>query len=153
MGRSSTPLTTPIQLPDIADGTILYDGVCVLCSAWFRFVAGRDPQARFRFTPIQSSYGRALAVRLGIDPDNPQTNAVVINGIGYLRSEAAIQVLRRLPGWSWSGVLLIIPRRLRDAAYDRIARNRYRLFGRTETCMVPGGELSRHLLADTGPIS
>jgi predicted DCC family thiol-disulfide oxidoreductase YuxK len=142
----SRPLDAAVS--GVADGTVLYDGVCVLCSAWFRFVAKRDPQVRFRFTQIQSAYGRSLAIRLGIDPDNPQTNAVIIDGTAYLRSDSAIQILRRLPGWSWAVVLLAIPRFLRDAIYDRIARNRYHLFGRTDTCMVPDGELLRHVLPD-----
>ena len=135
----------PIPVPDLPDGIVLYDGVCVLCSAWFRFVAARDPAARFRFTPIQGAFGRRLAVRLGIDPDSPATNAVVIEGRAYLRSDGALQMLRRLPGWSWTGLLLGLPRPMRDWAYDRIARNRYRLFGRTEVCMVPQPALTRHL--------
>jgi predicted DCC family thiol-disulfide oxidoreductase YuxK len=136
------------SLADVADGTVLFDGVCVLCSGWFRFVSVRDPAVRFRFTAIQGAYGRSLAIRLGIDPDNPETNAVIIGGVAYLRSDAALQILRRLPGWGWSGVLLAIPRVLRDSVYGAIARSRYRLFGRTGTCMVPDADLARHILPD-----
>lgn len=142
-----------MTLAGIPDGTVLYDGVCVLCSAWFRFVARRDPAARFRFVAIQSPFGRALALRLGIDLDNPQTNAVIIGGQAYLRSDSALQIIRRLPGWSWAGALLAIPRPLRDALYRAIARNRYRMFGRTDTCDLPGPELKRHLLPDTTPLA
>lgn len=60
-------------------GLVLYDGVCVLCSRWFRFVAERDTGRRFLFTAIQSEYGRALALKLGIDPDRPDTNAVLLD--------------------------------------------------------------------------
>ena len=127
---------------------MLYDGVCVLCSGMLRFVAARDPQARFRFTQTQSALGRALARRLGINPENPETVAVIRGGRAYLRSDAAIQILRALPGWSWTAALVGIPRPLRDWAYDRIARNRYRLFGRTETCLIPSPDLARHLLPD-----
>ena len=137
--------------PGVPDGTVLYDGVCVLCSAWFRFVAARDPAARFRFTPIQGGYGRWLATQLGIDPDNPQTNAVVLDGRAYVRSDAALQVLRRLPGWSWSAAALMAPRPLRDWLYTCVARNRYRLFGRTEACLVPSREMMRHVLPETTP--
>ena len=140
-----------LDLSDVPDGTVLYDGVCVLCSRWFRFVATRDQQARFRFTPIQGDYGRKLAIRLGIDPDAPQTNAAIIDGMAYVRSDAGLRILRELPGWSWTSVLLRVPRAPRDWLYDRVARNRYRLFGRTETCMIPDAELSRHLLAEQGP--
>ena len=147
MGKVPTLNVSP-PVTGVADGTVLFDGVCVLCSGWFRFVALRDPAVRFRFTPIQGAYGRSLAIRLGIDPDHPRTNAVIIGGVAYLRSDAAIQVLRRLPGWGWSGVLLAIPRVLRDSAYGVIARNRYRLFGRTDTCMIPDASLAGHILPD-----
>ena len=68
-------------------GLILYDGDCVLCSNWFRFVAQRDAEGKFLFTAIQSPYGRALAVRHGIDPNNPQSNAVLLDGNVNLRSD------------------------------------------------------------------
>lgn len=152
-GAMRTSSRDPIPITGVPDGTVLYDGVCVLCSAWFRFVATRDPQARFRFTAIQSEYGRWLARRLGIDPDNPETNAVIVDGRAYLRSDAAIQVLHRLPRWSWAALALAVPRSVRDWAYDRIARNRYRLFGRTETCMVPDRDLARHILPDHTPVA
>lgn len=150
-GKHATP-RGPVPISGVPDGTVLYDGVCVLCSAWFRFVAARDPRARFRFTAIQGEYGRRLAQRLGIDPDDPQTNAVVIGGRAYLRSDAALQVVRRLPGWSWASLLLAVPRPARDWAYDRIARNRYRLFGRTDACMVPDRDLMRHVLPESAPL-
>jgi predicted DCC family thiol-disulfide oxidoreductase YuxK len=135
----------------VPEGTVLYDGVCVLCSGWFRFVAARDTQARFRFTPIQGDYGRRLAMRLGIDPDHPETNAVIIDGHAYMRSDAGIEILRRLPGWSWAKILLAMPPGLRDWAYDRVAQNRYSVFGRTETCMVPDASLAQHVLPDSTP--
>ena len=138
----------PVTGFGVPDGTVLYDGVCVLCSAWFHFVAARDPGARFRFTAIQSRRGRQLAVRLGIDPDNPQSNALILNGQAHLRSESALHLLRTLPGGAWAGLRLLLPRAPRDWRYDRIARNRYRLFGRTEQCMIPRPELKKHLLPD-----
>ena len=128
---------------DVPDGTVLFDGVCVLCSAWFRFVAARSPQTRFRFTPIQGAQGRKLALRLGIDPDNPQTNTVIVDGRAHLRSDAALQILHRLPGWSWTRMALLLPRGPRDWAYDRIARNRYRLFGRRQRPLVDKFGMSR----------
>ncbi len=142
----------PVPVAGIPEGTVLYDGVCVLCSAWFRFVAARDPAARFRFVAIQSPFGRAMAARLGIDPDAPQTNAVVLGGLAWLRSDSALQILRRLPGWGWAGALLGLPRGLRDPLYGLIARNRYRLFGRTEACMVPDAALRRHLLPESAAL-
>lgn len=133
-----------IDWPD--DGIILYDGVCVLCSGWVRFVAKRDVARRFRFTAIQSPYGRALAEALGIDPDDPDTNALVLDGHAFRRSDAALTVLASLPGWRWITVARMAPRWLRDAVYTVIARNRYRVFGRHDTCEVGGSLLDGRVL-------
>ena len=142
----------PIPVPDAVDGVVLYDGVCVLCSAAFRFVVRRDPAARFRFTPVQGAYGRWLAHRVGIDPDAPRSVAVVIAGQAFVGADAALVILRHLPGWApWARLLLAVPRPLRTWLYDRIARHRYRLFGRTEACLVPGPGLARHCLPPATP--
>ena len=81
-----------------------------------------------------------MAQRYGIDPDTPEANAVVHAGRVWMKSDAALTVLSGLPGWAWTRVLFAVPRAVRDPFYDLIARNRYRLFGRTETCMVPTPE-------------
>jgi predicted DCC family thiol-disulfide oxidoreductase YuxK len=119
------------------DDVILYDGVCVFCSRWIRFIAVRDRSARFRFTPIQSAYGARLAQAFGIDPADPDTNAVIHGGIAYFKSDAALTVLSHLPGWGWTGAMFAAPKRLRDAVYGRVARNRYRIFGKYDACFVP----------------
>src|SRR5438876_11530235 len=116
------------------DDVILYDGVCVFCSRWVRFVASRDVAARFRFTAIQSPYGTRLAQAFGIDPNDPDTDAVVHGGVAYFKSDAALTVLGALPGWQWTHVLFTVPKALRNAIYDLVARNRYRIFGKYEEC-------------------
>jgi predicted DCC family thiol-disulfide oxidoreductase YuxK len=118
------------------DDVILYDGVCVFCSRWIRFVAARDVDRRFRFTAIQSGYGSRLAQAFGIDPADPDTNAVV-HGMAYFKSDAALTVLSNLPGWRWTRVLRSVPKPLRDAIYNLVARNRYRIFGKYEACFIP----------------
>lgn len=128
---------SPQPCPDQPDGLILFDGVCVFCSRWVRFVIDHDPERHFTFTPIQSERGRALAGRFGIDPAAPQTNAVVWEGRAWFKSDAALTVLGALPGTRPLAILKTLPRMIRDPAYDLIARNRYRIFGRTEACMVP----------------
>jgi predicted DCC family thiol-disulfide oxidoreductase YuxK len=119
------------------DDVILYDGVCIFCSRWVRFVAVRDTTRKFRFTPIQSPYGTRLAQAFGIDPDDPDTNAVVHGGVAYFKSDAALTVLSALPGWGWTRVLFAVPKPLRDGVYGVAARNRYRIFGRYDECFVP----------------
>ena len=119
------------------DDVILYDGVCVFCSRWVRFVASRDRVARFRFTAIQSGYGTRLAQAFGIDPQDPDTNALIHAGVAYFKSDAALTVLGLLPGWSFVRVLFAVPKPLRDGVYNLVARNRYRIFGRYDACFVP----------------
>ena len=128
----STPQS---QWPD--DDVVLYDGVCVFCSRWISFIAARDVDRRFRFTAIQSGYGTRLAQTFGIDPDDPDTNAVIHGGTAFFKSDAALTVLGTLPGWRWTRVLFAVPRPLRDTVYSLVARNRYRIFGKYEACFVP----------------
>lgn len=128
------------------DDVILYDGVCVFCSRWVQFVIARDTARRFRFTPIQSPYGTRLAQAFGIDPQDPDTNAVVHGGKAHLKSDAALTVLSNLPGWGWTRALFAIPKPLRDAVYGVVARNRYHIFGKYESCFVPDAELRKRVL-------
>jgi predicted DCC family thiol-disulfide oxidoreductase YuxK len=119
------------------DDIILYDGVCVFCSRWIRFVAARDVERRFRFTAIQSGYGTQLARAFGINPDDPDTNAVVHGGVAHFKSDGALTVLSNLPRWRWVRVLRAVPKPLRDKIYNLVAHNRYRIFGKYEECFVP----------------
>ena len=134
----------PSRWPD--DDVILYDGVCVFCSRWIRFVAARDREQRFRFTAIQSGYGTRLAQAFGIDADDPDTNAVVQGGTAYFKSDAALTVISNLPGWRWTRVLFAVPKPLRDAVYNLVARNRYRIFGKYETCFVPDAAMKARVM-------
>jgi predicted DCC family thiol-disulfide oxidoreductase YuxK len=142
VNRRESLVTNP--WPD--DDVILYDGVCVFCSRWVRFVAVRDVERRFRFTAIQSGYGTRLARAFGIDPDDPDTNAVVHGGKVLFKSDAALTVLSHLPGWRWVRVLRLVPKPFRDALYNLVARNRYRIFGKYETCFVPDAELRARVM-------
>ena len=132
------------EWPD--DNVILFDGVCVFCSRWIRFVATRDVARRFRFTPIQSAYGTRLAQTFGIDPDNPDTNAVIHGGKAHLQSDAALTVLSNLPHWGWTRALFLVPKPLRDVVYGLVARNRYRIFGRYDACFVPDAEMRARVM-------
>jgi predicted DCC family thiol-disulfide oxidoreductase YuxK len=123
-------------------GLILFDGVCVLCSRGCRFVSKRDRRGYFRFVPIQLAEGRPLAAQLGIDPDRPDSFAFVAAGQAYVKSEAALRIARELPRWRWTWLFHVIPRVIRDAIYDFVARNRYRWFGRRYVCMLPNSDRS-----------
>ena len=90
--------------------------------------------------------GRNIAARLGIDPEAPATNAVIVDGVAYFKSDSTLVVLQRLDGWQWVRMLRVCPRFIRDWIYDRIARNRYALFGRADSCMVPTAEQAARFL-------
>jgi len=136
----------PRRIEGAPSHLILFDGVCVFCSRWVNFVIARDRNAVFRFMPIQSDAGTALARRLGINPDNPETNAAVLDGIAYQKSDAALMVLSQLPRWWWVRLGWLCPKPIRDFVYDRIASVRYRIFDRTETCMVPNAAIRARFL-------
>jgi predicted DCC family thiol-disulfide oxidoreductase YuxK len=136
-------MTAPIW-PD--DDVILFDGVCVFCSRWVRFIVARDKAVRFRFTPIQSAYGTRLAQALRIDADDPDTNAVVHGGVAWFKSDGALTVLSQLPGWGWARLLFLVPRFIRDGVYKIVARNRYRIFGKYDACIVPDGDLKARII-------
>jgi predicted DCC family thiol-disulfide oxidoreductase YuxK len=123
------------------DDVILYDGVCVFCSRWIRFIATHDRDERFRFTAIQSDYGARLARAFGIDPDDPDTNAVIHGGVAYTKSDGALTVLSSLTGWRWTRALFVIPKPLRNAVYNLVAKNRYRIFGKYDACFVPDARM------------
>jgi predicted DCC family thiol-disulfide oxidoreductase YuxK len=128
------------------DDVILYDGVCVFCSRWIRFIAARDQAKRFRFTAIQSDYGTRLARAFGIDPDDPDTNAVIHGGVAHFKSNAALTVLSCLPGWGWARVFFAVPKPFRNAVYNLVAKNRYRIFGKYDACFVPDADMRARVL-------
>ncbi len=116
----------------------LYDGVCVLCSGGVRYALQHERDQAMRFVAIQSHEGRELALAHGIDPDAPESFLFIENGIASLKSDGVLALVRHLGG---PARLLLagqcLPRALRDWLYDRVARNRYRLFGRKTSCEMP----------------
>jgi predicted DCC family thiol-disulfide oxidoreductase YuxK len=136
----------PSAKPWPDDDVILYDGVCVFCSRWIRFIAARDVAGRFRFTAVQSDYGRRLAQAFGINPEDPDTNAVVHGGSASFKSDAALTVLSHLPGWRWVRALRAVPQPLRDAVYNLVAHNRYRIFGKYDVCFVGDASFRNRVL-------
>jgi len=123
------------------DGLMLFDGVCALCNGTVRTVLRLDRKGAIRFTPIQSPYGRVLAARHGLDPDTPESFLFLDHGQALTKTAAIGALLRRLDApWRWLAVIDRMPRGPTDAAYDWIARNRYRLIGRNDRCMIPTAE-------------
>jgi predicted DCC family thiol-disulfide oxidoreductase YuxK len=135
---------------------LLYDGVCGLCNRFVQFILRRDRSAVFRFASLQSAIAARVLARHGARPANLDTVYVVVNPElpnEYLlsRSAATIFVLKQLPGVVPAAAFLLqlLPKFLRDAAYNAVARNRYRVFGRSEVCPLPG-ERDRSRFLDQG---
>jgi len=126
------------QAPEAPDGLWLFDGIFNFCSGSVRMVLTMDRRGVILFTPIQSAYGRVLAVAAGIDPDQPQSFLFFDHGRALEKSAAVLALLARLPApWRWFGAARFIPRPWRDGAYDWIAAHRYQLLGKRWTCMIP----------------
>lgn len=117
---------------------IVFDGVCIFCSGFIKIVLRHDRSEMFRFVAAQSPLGQALYKHYGLDTRVFETNLVIVEGRVYTKLDAFVQVAKRLPlPWPLFAVVRVLPRFVADRLYDVIARNRYRLFGRTEHCMVP----------------
>jgi predicted DCC family thiol-disulfide oxidoreductase YuxK len=133
----------------VSDGepAVLFDAVCLLCSANARFILRHDRGRRFRLASMQSEAGAALYRRFGIDPADPETLILVEGGRARRDSDAVLAIWSGL-GWPWraAAIARIVPAALRDPLYRWVARNRYRWFGRSETCWLPGPELADRFL-------
>lgn len=126
---------------------IVFDGVCVLCNGWVRFLLRHDRQQRYRFAAMQTASGRALLAGHGLNPADPASFLLVENGRAWSDTDAIVRVVAGLGGaWRLAHALRALPRGMRDRLYRFVARNRYRWFGRHESCLLPPhGHESRFL--------
>ena len=117
---------------------ILFDGVCNFCNFWVNFIIDRDSKASFKFTALQSDTARQILKSNNIDAIKIDSIVLVINGEIFFKSSAAFQIARKLDGfWKLLYIFIIIPPFMRDRIYDFIASNRYKWFGKRETCRIP----------------
>ncbi|HEX8657858.1 MAG TPA: thiol-disulfide oxidoreductase DCC family protein [Hymenobacter sp.] len=131
--------------------TILFDGVCNLCNGFVQFVIRHDPQGRFRFAALQSEAAQSLLSAHGLTPAaqaaEPESVLLLKDGRLYSHSTAVLHIARTLGGgWQLARVGWVLPRSWRDALYRLVARNRYRWFGRRESCMLPTPALKARFL-------
>ncbi|MBK7871682.1 MAG: thiol-disulfide oxidoreductase DCC family protein [Saprospiraceae bacterium] len=126
---------------------LLFDGVCNLCNGFVQFVILRDPKAKFRFTALQSEVGQELLQEARMPTKDLSTVVLWENGKFYTHSDVPLRVAKGLGGW-WSLLVIfrIIPKFVRDSIYNWIAKNRYRWFGKQESCMIPTPELKSRFL-------
>jgi predicted DCC family thiol-disulfide oxidoreductase YuxK len=125
---------------------ILFDGICNLCQASVQFIIKRDPKAHFRFASLQSEAGQKLLTKYSISKDI--NSFVFIAGEKYYtKSSAALMVCKYLQGfWKLLYVFMFVPRPIRDRIYHFIAENRYKWFGKRESCLIPTSDLRKRFL-------
>jgi predicted DCC family thiol-disulfide oxidoreductase YuxK len=117
----------------------VFDSLCVLCDGGVQYTLRHEKTDSIRFVAIQSGEGRALALDHGIDPDDPTSFLFIENGVALEKSDAVIALSRHLNGPARAvAAASLLPKAMRDRLYLIIARHRYRLFGRRETCALPG---------------
>jgi predicted DCC family thiol-disulfide oxidoreductase YuxK len=126
---------------------ILFDGVCNLCNSSVQFILKRDSKKKFLFASLQGKNGQEILKQSGL-PANTLNSFILVEGDHiYTRSTAALRMLKGLGGgWKLLYGFIIIPKFIRDAAYNLVARNRYNWFGKKEECWVPSAELKQRFL-------
>jgi len=131
-----------------ATAIILFDGVCNLCNGFVQFIIPRDPHGRFRFCSLQSETAKAMLSETNVDPSALSTVVLFEEHHVYTESTAILLIARRLGGpWVLMYALIIIPPLIRNAMYRWVARNRYRIFGKRNECMVPSAQWQDRFLS------
>jgi predicted DCC family thiol-disulfide oxidoreductase YuxK len=140
---------------DDGGAVVLFDGTCNFCNGAVQFVIDHERRPDLRFASLQSDAGHAILVRAAGEQaaraiageGDPSTLVLVEGDVAYTESSGALRIVRYLRApWRWARVFVVVPRPIRDAVYRWFARNRYRWFGRTETCRVPTPELRARFL-------
>ncbi|EOR21765.1 thiol-disulfide oxidoreductase DCC [Niallia nealsonii AAU1] len=124
---------------------VLFDGVCNLCNKSVQFIIKRDPHNQFFFASLQSEMGKSLLEKHHLS----EVDSVVLikDDMYYIESDAALEICRHLSsGWKLLAILKGIPSFIRDPLYRFVARNRYRWFGKQDSCMLPTEEMEKRFL-------
>jgi len=126
---------------------VLFDGTCAFCEGSVKFIARRDPAGRFRFGASQSPQAAALLAQHGFTREMARSIVLIEDGAVYLRSTASLRIAQHLTmPWRMAGVLLWVPRPLRDGVYRVVAAIRQRVAGRSNACDVPPPELRSRMI-------
>lgn len=127
---------------------VLFDGVCGLCNKFVRYVIARDKRDVFRFVSLESEFGKQVAEHIGIDTSKVDSILLYEPGVAYYyKSQAVTQIMRSLHGLFTPATLLrILPTPLADSAYDFVAKNRYKWFGKSEHCPMPSANTNHKFL-------
>lgn len=131
------------------DRVILFDGVCKLCNAWSNFIIRHDREHHFKLCSVQSVEGQKILSHFNFPTDHFETMLYVEGSACHQKSDAFFHVVRLLGfPWSLSRIFIMLPVRLRDWLYDRIALNRYTLFGQYEYCRLPAADHEKRYVSE-----
>ncbi|HSL87718.1 MAG TPA: DCC1-like thiol-disulfide oxidoreductase family protein [Ignavibacteriaceae bacterium] len=120
---------------------ILFDGVCNFCNFWVNFIIDRDDKDLFRFASLQSDFGQSILKYLNLSTKDFDTFVLLESKEYFIKSTAALKVIKDISGWlKILYPFIILPEFIRDSVYNLIAQNRYKIFGKLETCRVPTDE-------------
>jgi predicted DCC family thiol-disulfide oxidoreductase YuxK len=135
---SDNRMTVPPRFLGPDDKLVVFDGVCKFCHFWSRFIIRFDSSQGIKLATVQSPVGRALFEHYDLPNREIESVYYFADGQVFDKSDAVLRIIKQLP-WPWQPLRIfsVIPRPVRDALYDLIARNRYRLFGRYEQCPLP----------------
>jgi len=127
---------------------LLYDGVCALCNGLVSFVIRHDPGGVFHFASLQSPIGKQYLVSAGLPENELDTFLYFENDGFFMKSTAALKVLKQLNGlWPMFYPLIVVPKALRDIVYNVLARHRYQWFGKFDSCMIPETDIRERILS------
>jgi predicted DCC family thiol-disulfide oxidoreductase YuxK len=132
---------------ETVQNVILFDGVCNLCNGAVNFIIDHDPKGKFNFAALQSNYGQAELKKLGYKTDEFDSLVLLTKGEVFVKSTAALKIANQLSGiYSILHLFIILPASLRDWVYDIIAKNRYKWFGKRDSCRMPTPELKQRFM-------
>ena len=133
-----------LKLPD---RLVIFDGVCNLCNGAVQFIIVHDAKRKFMFTPLQSATGQEVLRQYGLPTNDFESFIYIRDGKIYQRSTAALFVLKDIGGlWAMLYAFIIVPQFFRNWVYDKVARSRYRIFGKKDSCMVPSPEIKARFI-------
>lgn len=126
---------------------ILFDGVCNFCNSSINFVIDHDPEKHFKFAALQSEIGQEILTQFHKNTKDFDSVILLKNNQLYEKSEAALEITKHLSGfWKYLSVFKILPTFFLNFFYDIIAKNRYRIFGKSDSCRMPTAELRERFL-------
>lgn len=126
---------------------ILFDGVCNLCNNSVLFIIKRDQKNQFLFSSLQSDACQDILLQFQLKNSELRSIVLIENGVIFEKSTAILKIVRHLPNfWKLNYVFIIVPKFIRDFIYTIIANNRYKWFGKKETCMLPNKEIQKYFL-------